>query len=238
MRKPKKAERQSSVLTRVFGGDDVSSSAVHDEFGIGNIHEPHPDDLLGGFDFGGSADSNANGTTHTQGTGDVFDGFDEMFTGATSNPQSPLKAPAAQTSMHDSVDSFSMFMSGDSSQPTTEEVQGGGGQGRKKNSQSLDDQMDSVFNAPSYQHQNAQSQAAPVARQSQAKETRSPQRSPNVKPMNEEDKKRAATMQLSEAAQARAQARAAEEMRKIKDEEKKAERALAERVHWKDTHEA
>jgi len=234
MSKPKKAERQSSTLNRLFGGDDVSASAVHDEFGINNIHEPHPDDLI----FGGGGefrDSNAN-NGQAQGTGDVFDGFDDMFTGATSNPQSPLKAPA-QSSMHGSADSLMNFMSGDSSSQPTEAAQGQGGS-RKKNSQSLDDQMDSVFNAPSYQnnhqqHQRRVEEAAPVVKQS-----RSPQRSPNARPISEADKIRAATMELSAAGKARAQEAYEREMKARDAEEKKANREMAERTHWKDTHEA
>jgi len=227
MRKPKKAERQSSVLTRVFGGvggDDVSTSAVLDEFGIGNICEPEDD--LGLGDLGVFEDEPVrNNQPHN-----AFDGFDEMFTGATSNPASPLKAPA-KSSLHDSVDSFSMFMSGTDtasthSQPTEMQMTDDFGGSHKNKKQSLDDQMHSVFKAPSYQNSNSSQSAQKTnVNSSESK-------------MNAADQKLVATMQLSQKGEARALEAQEKAMRARDAADKKAEREMAEREHWKDTHDA
>merc|ERR1712013_710302 len=144
------------------------------------------------------------------------------FTEATSNPASPLKAPAQMnSSMHDSVDSFSMFMSGgnsneaSSSQPTESVSRPAKS---KKNSQSLDDQMHSVFKAPSYQNHSQNGNQNEAGKPSER--------------MNEAVSK----MQLSEGGKARAQKEFERKMKEREEKEREEEREMNERLHWKDTH--
>jgi len=192
---------------------------------------PAPSDTLLG-DFGAFHEPVSNGGGHggggqqaqSQAQGDdIFGIFD-----VGSNPTSPVKAPQ-QTSMHDSVDSFSMFMtgmSGDASQPAQAEQ----GSKQKKNSQSLDDQMGAAFNAPSFGGgHEAEHKVSSVA---------SPPRSPNMTSMSEEDKVRAATMKLSAKAQARADEEAARNLAAREADEKAAQREQQERLHWKEVHDA
>jgi len=228
---------QQPVLPKVSKQDSMFSGILNDDqyqddHGLLDLGNPNQNDMLLGFSDNDKMSQSMNNLPKHKKTEQNDDIFGDFWGGDTKQG-----SKGQNKALHGSQDSTTDWLMGshEPKQVTPDKVPINGSK------KSLEDQMNSNFNAASYGgghgHHNGHNQSPQTLQKSTTQKiNRNGAHKINNKDLSETDKQKMATMKLSKKAQENAEKAYQQKMNERKQKEEKEANEMKERLYWKEKH--